>query len=141
MGRLGTAARLAAWSGVAPGNEESAGTQRAGKTRQGHQAWRTGLRPWAHAAARTKGTYVSAFYQPLAARRGQKRAIIAVAHSTVVSAFQRRIRDEPSRELGAMTLITVGKPISSTSSRGELSGWASGSPANLSLPHSSLCAL
>jgi len=59
-GRFGTAARLAAWSGVAPGNDESAGKQRSGQTRQGHQALRTGLTPLAHAAARTKGTYVSA---------------------------------------------------------------------------------
>jgi len=54
----------------------------------------------AHAAARTKGTDVSAFYHRLAARRGQQRAIIAVAHSIVVSAFHLLIRDAPSRELG-----------------------------------------
>ena len=60
MGRFGTAARLAAWSGVAPGNDESAGKQRSGKTRQGNQALRTGLTQLAHAAARTKGTYLSA---------------------------------------------------------------------------------
>jgi transposase len=101
MGRFGTAARLAAWSGVAPGNDESAGKQRSGKTRQGNQALRTGLTPLAHAAARTKGTYLSALYQRLAARRGKKRAIIAVAHSIVVSAFHMLIRDEPYRELGA----------------------------------------
>jgi transposase len=101
MGRFGTAARLAAWSGVAPGNDESAGKQRSGKTRQGNQALRTGLTQLAHAAARTKGTYLSALYHRLAARRGKKRAIIAVAHSIVVSAFHRLIRDEPYRELGA----------------------------------------
>ena len=55
----------------------------------------------AHAAARTKGTYLAALYHPLAARRGKKRAIIAVAHSIVVSAFHMLIRDEPYRELGA----------------------------------------
>jgi transposase len=100
MGRFGTAARLAAWSGVAPGNDESAGKQRSGKTRQGNQALRTGLTQLAHAAARTKGTYLSALYHRLAARRGKKRAIIAVAHSIVVSAFHLLIRDEPYRELG-----------------------------------------
>jgi transposase len=100
MGRFGTAARLAAWSGVAPGNDESAGKQRSGKTRQGNQALRTGLTQLAHAAARTKGTYLSALYHRLAARRGKKRAIIAVAHSIVVSAFHMLIRDEPYRELG-----------------------------------------
>jgi transposase len=100
MGRFGTAARLAAWSGVAPGNDESAGKRRSGKTRQGNQALRTGLTQLAHAAARTKGTDLSALYQRLAARRGKKRAIIAVAHSIVVSAFHMLIRDEPYRELG-----------------------------------------
>jgi transposase len=101
MGRFGTAARLAAWSGVAPGNDESAGKQRSGKTRPGNQAWRTGLTQLAHAAARTKGPYLSALYHRLAARRGKKRAIIAVAHSIVVSAFHMLIRDESYRELGA----------------------------------------
>jgi transposase len=55
----------------------------------------------AHAAAHPKGTSLSALYQRLAARRGQKRAIIAVAHSLVVRAFHMLSRHEPSRELGA----------------------------------------
>jgi transposase len=101
MGRFGTAARLAAWSGVAPGNDESAGKKRSGKTRQGNQALRTGLTQLAHAAAHTKGTYLSALYQRLAARRGKKRAIMAVAHSIVVSAFHMLSRNESYRELGA----------------------------------------
>jgi transposase len=99
--RFGTAARLAAWSGVAPGNDESAGKQRSGKTRKGNRALRTGLTQLAHAAARTKDTYVSALYQRLAVRRGKKRAIIAVAHSIVVSAFYMLSRNEPYHELGA----------------------------------------
>ena len=56
MGRFGTASRLAAWSGVAPGNAESAGKQRAGKTRKGHQVLRAGFTQLAHGAVRTKGT-------------------------------------------------------------------------------------
>jgi transposase len=98
LGRLGTAARLAAWSGVAPGHEESAGQQHSGKTRQGHQARRPGLTQWAHAAARTKGTDLSALSQRLAARRGKTRAIIAVAHSIVVRAFHLLSRHAPYRE-------------------------------------------
>ena len=43
MARFGTASRLAAWSGVAPGNDESAGKQRSGKTRKGNQVLRAGL--------------------------------------------------------------------------------------------------
>ena len=101
MGRFGTAERLSAWSGVAPGHDESAGKQRSGKTRQGNRTLRAGLTQLAHAAARTKGTYLSALYHRLAARRGKKRAILAVAHAIVVSAFHMLSRNEPYRELGA----------------------------------------
>ena len=94
MTRFGTAARLTAWTGVAPGHDESAGKHRSGKTRQGHCALRTGLTQMAHAAARTQGTYLSALYHRLAARRGKKRAIIAVAHAMVVSAFPMLSRHE-----------------------------------------------
>jgi transposase len=101
MERFGTADRLAAWSGVAPGNDESAGKQRSGKTRNGNRAVRTGLTQLAHAAARTKDTYLSALYRRLAARRGKKRAIMAVAHAIVVSAFHMLSRNESYHELGA----------------------------------------
>jgi transposase len=101
MGRFGTASRLAAWTGVAPGNDESAGKQRSGKTRQGNRVLRMALTQLAHAAARTKGTYLSALYRRLAARRGKKRAIIAVAHARVVSAFHMLSRHEAYQELGS----------------------------------------
>jgi len=100
MERFGTAPRLAAWSGIAPGNNESAGIQRSGRTRKGNRALRTGLVQMAHAAAHTKDTYVSALYHRLAARRGKKRAIVAVAHSIVRSAFHMLSRSEPYHELG-----------------------------------------
>src|SRR5215470_18250258 len=98
MERFGTAPRLAAWSGIAPGNNESAGIQRSGKTRKGNRALRTGLVQMAHAAAHTKDTYLSALYHRLTARRGKKRAIIAVAHSIVRSAFHMLLRREPYPE-------------------------------------------
>jgi transposase len=101
MARFGTAARLAAWAGVAPGNDESAGKQRSGRTRPGNQPLRTVLTQMAHAAAHTKGTYLSTLYHRLAARRGRKRAIIAAAHSMVISAFHMLSRQEPYQELGA----------------------------------------
>ena len=62
---------------------------------------RTGLMQMAHAAARSRGTYLSALYHRLAARRGKKRAIMVVAHSIVVSAFHMLSRNEPYQELGA----------------------------------------
>ena len=75
--------------------------QRSGKTRKGNRALRTGLTPLAHAAARTQDTALSAWSHRLAARRGKQRAIMAVAHAIVVSAFSRLSRNEPYRELGA----------------------------------------
>jgi transposase len=100
MARFGTAACLAAWRGVAPGNDESAGKQRSRQTRHGNRVLPAGLTQLAHAAARTKGTSLSALDQPLAARRGKKRAIVAVAHAMVVSAFHMLSRNEPYQELG-----------------------------------------
>jgi transposase len=101
MSRFETAPRLAAWAGVAPGNDESAGRQRSGKTRKGNRPLRAILTQLAHAAVRTKGTYLSALYQRLAARRGKNRAIIAVAHAIMRSVFYMLSRQEPYRELGA----------------------------------------
>jgi transposase len=82
-------------------DNESAGKQRSGKTREGNRVLRTGLAQMAHAAARTKGSYLSALYQRLATRRGRRQAIMAVAHAIVVSAFHMLSRHEPYRELGA----------------------------------------
>jgi transposase len=101
MLRFETAPRLAAWAGVAPGNDESAGKQRSGKTRKGNRPLRAILPQLAPAAVRTKDTYLSAFYQRLAIRRGKKRAIIAVAHSMMCSVFHMLSRNEGYRELGA----------------------------------------
>ena len=101
MARFETAPRLAAWAGVAPGNDESAGKQRSGKTRKGNRPLRAILTQLAHAAVRTKGTYLSALYQRLAARRGKQRAIIAVAHSIMKSIFYMLSRNVPYHELGA----------------------------------------
>lgn len=101
MTRVGSAARLSAWRGVAPGNDESTGNPRSGKTRKGNRALRAGLTPLAHAAARPKETSLSAVSHRLAARRGKQRAIRAVAHAIVVSAFSMLSRNEPYRALGA----------------------------------------
>jgi transposase len=100
MGRVGTASRLAAWMGGAPGHDASAGQQRAGKPRPGPRVLRTAWSPLAPAAARTQGPDLSARYQRLAARRGQKRAVIAVAHAMVVRAFPRLSRHAPYQALG-----------------------------------------
>jgi len=100
MSRFETAPRLAAWAGVAPGKDESAGKQRSGKTRKGNRPLRALLTQLAHAAVRTKDTSLAAFYQRLAVRRRKKQAIIVVAHSIMCSVFHMLSRNEGYRELG-----------------------------------------
>lgn len=101
MSRFPSAAHLAAWAGVAPGNYESAGKRRSGKMRKGNKSLRVALNQAAHAAARKKGTYLSAQYRRLVARRGKKKAIMAVAHSILVMAYYMLQRGEAYREAGA----------------------------------------
>ena len=82
-----TAAHLASWAGVCPGNNESAGKRFSSKTRKGSPWLRRMACQSAWAAARTKNTYLSAQFKRLAARRGRKCAIIAVAHSILVIGY------------------------------------------------------
>jgi transposase len=84
MERFPTAKHLASWAGLCPGNHESAGNRRSGRTRKGSPWLRACLVQAAHAAARTKGTYLAAQYRRLAARRGRAKAAIAVAHSILI---------------------------------------------------------
>ena len=100
MSRVPTADHLAAWAGVAPSHHERAGKRRSGQIHKGPKPLGVALNQAAHAAARTKHTYVSAQYRRLAGRRGKKKAIVAVAHSIVVIAYHLMQRHEPYRELG-----------------------------------------
>ena len=100
MSRFPSADHLAAWAGVAPGNNESAGRRRSGKTRKGDRPLGVALNQAAHGAAHTKNTYLAAQYRRLAKRRGKKKAIMAVAHSILVIAYHLIQRKEPYRELG-----------------------------------------
>jgi transposase len=101
MSRFPNEDHLSSWAGVAPGNHESAGKRYSGKTHPGNQVLRTALVQAAQAAAHTKDTYLSAQYRRLAARRGKKKAILAVAHSILVMAYHMLQRKEPYREAGA----------------------------------------
>ncbi len=101
MDRFPTAHHLAAWAGVAPGNNESGGKRRSGRTRKGNKPLGAALNQAAHAAARTKNTYLAAQYGRLAARRGRKKAIMALSHSILVIAYHLIKRKEAYRDLGA----------------------------------------
>ncbi|MEI7425212.1 MAG: IS110 family transposase [Candidatus Staskawiczbacteria bacterium] len=100
MNRFPSADHLAAWAGMAPGNNESAGKRKSGRARPGNSHLRTVLIQAAHAAARVKSSYLSDQYQRIAARRGSKRAAVAVGHSILVMAYHILNRREPYKELG-----------------------------------------
>lgn len=101
MNRFPNEYHLAAWAGLAPGNNESGGKRRPCKTRKGNHFLCSVLHEVALAASHTKGTYLSAQYHRIAARRGHKRAIRAVAHSILVIGYHLTLRDEDYRELGS----------------------------------------
>lgn len=100
MRRFVSSGHLAAWAGVAPGNHESAGKRRSGKTTEGNAALQKALMQAAHGAKITKGSYFGALYSRLAARRGKRRAIVAVAHALLVAIYHMLLYHEPYRELG-----------------------------------------
>jgi len=82
-----SAAHLASWAGLCPGQNESAGKRKSGRTRQGMKMLKVSLIECARAAARGKGTYLASQYRRLAARLGGKRAAVAVAHSILTIAY------------------------------------------------------
>ena len=110
MSRFGSAARLASWAGLCPGQYESAGRQRRGTTRKGSKWLRMHLIQAAKSAARTKGTYLSAQYARLRGRRGGARATVAVAHSILVASFHILERGTPYEDLGADWFIRRRSP-------------------------------
>jgi len=84
MQQFPTAAHLASWAGVCPGNHESAGKRLSGKTRKGNLFLRCLLVQAAHSASHQKQCYLAEQYRRIAKRRGAKRAAVAVAHSILV---------------------------------------------------------
>ena len=79
---------LSSWTGICPGNEESAGRRLRSGTRKGNRYLRRALAESAWAASHTKDSYLAAQYRRLAARRGKKRALLAVGHSMLVIFYQ-----------------------------------------------------
>jgi transposase len=100
MSAFGSPHRLAAWAGLCPGNNESAGKHRPGHTRKGNKWLGAALVESAHAAGRMKNTYLAAQYWRLSGRRGKKRAAVAVAHTILVIAYHLLDRGQPYHDLG-----------------------------------------
>lgn len=101
MSRFATPGRLASWAGMCPGQHESAGRSRGGKTRKGSKWLSCHLREAAKAAAQSKDTYLSAQYKRLKGRRGAAKATVAVQHSILVAAYHMLERGLPYEDLGA----------------------------------------
>ena len=99
MTRFPTAGHLASWAGMCPGNDESAGKRKSGRTRKGSPWLRVALTEAAYAAGRGK-TYLSAQYHRLITRRGKKRAALAVGHSILVIVYHLLTRGVPFQDLG-----------------------------------------
>jgi transposase len=100
MSRFPTAGHLATWAGLAPGNHQSGGKRYSGRTPKGNRTLTTTMVVAAWAAVRTQDTFLKARYHRLAGRRGKKRAIVAVAHSMLVSAYHMLTHRQPYHELG-----------------------------------------
>jgi transposase len=96
-----SAGHLASWVGLCPGHHESAGKRRSGRTTQGNAWLRVLLVQCAWAASRAKGTYLQAMFRRLAARRGTKRALVAVGHRLLVIIYAVLKKGQSYRELGA----------------------------------------
>lgn len=88
MTRFPSAGHLASWAGICPGQRESAGKRGSAKTRKGSKWLRTALVESARAATRSKGTYLSERYRQVCRRRGDRKAIIAVAHEILLAAHR-----------------------------------------------------
>jgi hypothetical protein len=85
---------------MSPGNNESAGKKKGGRTTHGDKNLRAMLTQCAWAASRTKNTYLSAKYHSLVGRRGKKRALIAVGHKILIMAYYIIKTGMPYKELG-----------------------------------------
>jgi transposase len=101
MSQFPDEAHLSSWAGVCPGNNESAGKKRSGKTQKGNSFLKGTLAEAAWAASKTKRSSYSAFYHNIARRRGKKRALVALAHRMLTDIYHVLKTGEPYHDTGA----------------------------------------
>jgi transposase len=100
MDQFPSDAHLSSWAGMCPGNNESAGKQKSGKTTKGSPHLRQALTQAAWAATHTKKSYLAAQYRRLVKPKGKKRALVAVGHSMLVIIYHVLSRRSSYTELG-----------------------------------------
>ena len=101
MSRFPTAGHISSWSGVCPGNNESAGKRRSGKSRKGNKILKSTLVECAQAAVKHKNSFFYAQYQRISMRRGKKRALLAVAHTMLIAIYYMIKEDKEFVDLGS----------------------------------------
>jgi len=109
MNQFPTAHHLASWAGLCPGSNESAGKRLSGKTRDGNKWLRRTVCQAAWAVTRKKDCYLASQFRRLAARRGMKRAVMAVGHSMLVIAYTMLKTNRSYAELGGSYLEQINK--------------------------------
>ncbi len=98
--QFATAQHCASWAAMCPGNHESGGKRKSGRTAKGNVWLRRALIEAAHGAARKKNSYFSSLYHRMVGRRGKKRAIVAVGHSLLVTGYYMITRQTDYTDLG-----------------------------------------
>jgi transposase len=101
--------QLASCAGVCPGNNESAGKRKSSRIPKGNVYLKTALVEAAHAAAKTKGTYLRDKFYRLKARRGYKRATVAIAHKILVAIYHMLSQQVSYNDLGDLYLDKLNK--------------------------------
>jgi transposase len=109
MGVFHSVSQLASWAGVCPGTNESAGKRKSSRIPKGNVYLKTGLVEAANAASRAKGTYLRDKFYRLKARRGYKRATIAVAHKILVAIYHMLSQQVSYNDLGDLYLDKLNK--------------------------------
>ena len=101
MSRFPTAAHISSWAGICPGNNESAGKRRNGRTRKGNKILKSTLVECAQSAVRKKDSFLYAQYQRISMRKGKKRAIVAVAHTMLIAIYHMINENKEYQDLGS----------------------------------------
>ena len=101
MSRFPTAGHLCSWAGLCPGNNESAGKRRSGKTRKGNKTLKSILVECAGSATKNRNSFLHSQYERIAIRRGKKRAKLAVAHSMLIAIYYMIKEDKEYQDLGS----------------------------------------